>query len=113
VQDIAQELSQQYAAAAGNSSSSGPDPQQQQSLVFELNRSGRYLAMKGQLKQMLVDVVRERYKAAGSTATPAQVRAADATRTACCTASNMMVYSSAWRMQLFLAQHVEQILRSM
>lgn len=31
--------------------------------------------MKGQLKQMLVDVVRERYKATGSTATPAQVRA--------------------------------------
>jgi hypothetical protein len=78
VQELAKELSQEYAAAGGDSSSSsqGLSAQQQQSLVFELNRSGRYLAMKSQLKQMLVEVVRERYKAAGSTPTPAQVRAA-------------------------------------
>lgn len=80
VQEIAKELSHEYAAAGGGSSSSsvsGLDAQQQQSLVFELNRSGRYLAMKSQLKQMLVEVVRERYKAAGSTPTSAQVRAAE------------------------------------
>jgi hypothetical protein len=78
VQDIAQDLAQEYAVAAGDGSSgsSASNLQQQQSLVFELNRSGRYLAMKGQLKQMLVEVVRERYKAAGSTSTPAQVRTA-------------------------------------
>jgi hypothetical protein len=91
VQDFAQGLAQQYVAAAGSSSSGSPDPQQQQSLVFELNRSGRYLAIKEQLKQMLVEVVRERYKAAGSTATPAQVRAADAATTACCSTSDTVL----------------------
>jgi hypothetical protein len=78
VQEIAKELSQEYAAAGGSSSSSrqGLDAQQQQSLVFELNRSGQYLATKRQLKQLLVEVVKERYKAAGGSATPAQVRTA-------------------------------------
>lgn len=78
---VARELAHSFAAStsttpgnsSSNNSSKGVAPDQQQSLVFELNQSGRYLAIKDQLKQLLLDLVQERYKTAGSTPDTAQV----------------------------------------
>lgn len=66
IQDIAQDLASQYAqqgASTSSSSSSTAHQSQQQQLVFELNRSGRYLAIKQELRPLLCDLVHEQYEA--------------------------------------------------
>eukprot|EP00878_Enallax_costatus_P029212 GHUV01031657.1.p1 GENE.GHUV01031657.1~~GHUV01031657.1.p1 ORF type:complete len:568 (+),score=226.11 GHUV01031657.1:1082-2785(+) len=76
VQEVARELARSYAASTSSNgdSSKGLAPDQQQSLVFDLNQSGRYLAIKDQLKLLLLDLVRERYKTTGSTPDTAQLQ---------------------------------------
>ncbi|KAK9819945.1 hypothetical protein WJX72_004242 [[Myrmecia] bisecta] len=59
---IARSLATEYAKEAGP----GADPAARQAdLVFELNRSGAYLAIKGRLKRCVVGVVREKYRKTG------------------------------------------------
>jgi hypothetical protein len=76
IQEIAQELAGQYAQHAGSTGSSSTPgsataavaSQCQQQLVFELNRSGRYLEIKQQLRPLLVDLVQEKYSTAAAAA---------------------------------------------
>jgi hypothetical protein len=66
------------ASDSSSSSASGAthQQQQQQALVYELNSSGRYLAIKERLKPLVADVARERYGRQGSTAQhPTQAQA--------------------------------------
>ena len=58
---------------AGEASQGAPaDPQQaaarRKQLVFELNRSGRYLQLKEQLKASVLRIVKEHYHKSGSMA---------------------------------------------
>lgn len=81
IQEIAHELAGQYAqqarssdSSSGSSLSSSIGPQSQQQLVFELNSSGKYLTIKKQLRPLLVDLVQERYTAAGGRPSAAGVQ---------------------------------------
>lgn len=80
VQSIAQELAEIFAAAGSKQdgaphTSAGLDIEQQLSVIFELNHSGRYLTIMEQLKQLLQELVQDRYRTAGSKATVAEVHA--------------------------------------
>jgi hypothetical protein len=81
IQEIAHELAGQYAqqarrsdSSSGSSNSNSIGPQSQQQLVFELNSSGKYLAIKQQLRPLLVGLVQERYTAAGGRPSAAGVQ---------------------------------------
>lgn len=84
MRDIVQELARQYAQQASSSSSSsssgssGPAAalSRQQQLVFELNASGKYLAIKQQLRPLLCELVSEQYSTAAgpSRPSPAEVQ---------------------------------------
>jgi len=74
VQAAAEDLARSFAAT---SSSSVNTADQQQALVFELNCSGKYLSIKEQLKQLVLEVVQEKYAAAGGKLTAEQVMAVE------------------------------------
>eukprot|EP00775_Hariotina_reticulata_P006699 gene6699-6922_t len=71
VQAVAEDLANSFAAT---SSSGFNAADQQQALVFELNCSRKYLSMKEQLKQLVTEVVQEKYATAGTKLSAEQVQ---------------------------------------